>query len=635
MKALAYADTLYSNSTTVTFDPDTDLASLKQTFVDEFDKLSMQSDGGTWRPSFNADGSMRSLYTNGEEQIYMDPAYKGLGVQPLTVSNGVLNIHAAPSSAAVEAATGYDYTSGMISSKSAFAQTYGYFEIKCQLPDEKGAWPAFWLLPADSSWPPELDVFEVLGHDPTKVYTTVHTNVGGVHTGEGKGTVVSDLSVGMHTYGVLWTKSDLVWFVDGEEVFRAATPADMNKPMYMIANLAIGGYWPGHPDANFTSADMKIDYIKAYSLDGWKPGTDPATGNGAGDVFIVSKASDIVKDTVLGDGDLVKAGISYVLPEHVENLTLTGTQNLNGTGNAQDNILVGNSGSNVLIGLDGDDVLKGLGGSDTLIGGSGDDTYYVESSGDRVVELAGGGTDTVHSAIAYSLTSNVENLILDGSAARGIGNALDNVLTGNAASNYLSGGDGADTLIGNGGDDCLSGGSGADLMQGGTGNDTYSVDNVGDRVLEAANAGVDTVNAGVSFTLSDNVERLTLVGSGSINGIGNGLDNMITGNGGNNLLNGGAGDDTLISNGGKDVFIGGMGSDTFVFNASGALRIDDFGSGGQDRLIIGSAVKGAATYSVYTDTGGSAHVHFADGSDILLKGVKAADLHISGNVITA
>ena len=102
-------------------------------------------------------------------------------------------------------------------------------------------------------------------------------------------------------------------------------------------------------------------------------------------------------------------------------------------------------------GLDGDDFLNGLAGSDVLIGGSGNDTFVVDQLGDQVIELAGGGTDTVQSSVTLTLAANVENLTLTGvDAINGTGNELANVLTGNAGANTLTGGAGNDTLDGGG-----------------------------------------------------------------------------------------------------------------------------------------------------------------------------------------
>lgn len=162
----------------------------------------------------------------------------------------------------------------------------------------------------------------------------------------------------------------------------------------------------------------------------------------------------------------------------------------------------------------------------------GDDFYVVDDPADTVTELAEEGTDLVRSTISYTLGSNVENLTLVGTAPlTGTGNALDNALIGNDGNNVLSGG---------AGDDSLNGGAGADSLIGGTGNDLYTIDNVGDVVVELAGEGVDRVRSSISYTLGDNVENLSLLGSNALSGTGNALDNLITGNAGSNSLSGGA-----------------------------------------------------------------------------------------------
>ena len=157
----------------------------------------------------------------------------------------------------------------------------------------------------------------------------------------------------------------------------------------------------------------------------------------------------------------------------MENLTLTGAGNVNGTGNTLANILTGNAGSNIL---------NGLAGADTMAGGAGNDTYVVDNAGDLVTEGANAGTDLVQSSVTtYTLTANVENLTLTGSGAiSGTGNTLNNILTGNGGVNTLTGLDGNDTL---------NGGAGADTLIGGLGNDTYVVDNVADIVTELLDQG--------------------------------------------------------------------------------------------------------------------------------------------------
>jgi trimeric autotransporter adhesin len=274
-------------------------------------------------------------------------------------------------------------------------------------------------------------------------------------------------------------------------------------------------------------------------------GADNMTGGAGNDTYIVDNTGDIVTEATGAGTDNVQASISYTLTDNVENLTLTGTANINGTGNALDNIITGNSGNNTLDGGTGNDTLIGGLGADTTIGGTGNDTYIVDNAGDIVTEATGAGTDNVQSSISYTLTANVENLTLTGTAdINGTGNSLDNTITGNAGNNILDGGAGNNTLIG------------------GDGNDTYIVNSTGDLVIEAANQGIDTVQSSITYTLGANLENLTLIGTANINATGNGLDNVITGNAGNNILDGGAGNNTLI---------GGDGNDTYIVNSNGDI----------------------------------------------------------------
>ncbi|WP_182422418.1 glycoside hydrolase family 16 protein, partial [Aureimonas sp. ME7] len=183
----------------------------------------------------------RTHDVHAELQYYMEEGHGGYGVNPFKVENGVLTIHGAKADPTVASGTGYDYTSGMLSSRGEFSQQYGYFEIRAEVPAQTGTWPAFWLLPAHGEGGAELDVFEQIGSNAGKVYTTMHTSSSGVRTDSGISSWVGDAGAGMHTYGLLWTKTELVWYVDGAEVYRLATPADMHQPMYMVTNLAIGG----------------------------------------------------------------------------------------------------------------------------------------------------------------------------------------------------------------------------------------------------------------------------------------------------------------------------------------------------------------------------------------------------------
>ena len=223
------------------------------------------------------------------------------------------------------------------------------------------------------------------------------------------------------------------------------------------------------------------------------------------DIYVVDNAADVVTEAASAGTDRIDTSITTTLGANVENLTLTGTTAINGTGNTLNNIITGNSGANVLNGGAGNDTLNGGAGVDTMIGGAGNDIFVVDNAGDVVSELASEGTDTVQASISWTLGANLENVTLTGtSALNGTGNTLNNVLTGNSAANVLTGGVGNDTL---------NGGAGIDTLIGGIGNDIYVVDVVGDIVSELAAEGIDTIQSAITWTLGTNVENLTLTGS--------------------------------------------------------------------------------------------------------------------------
>jgi len=431
----------------VTIDPKNLSATATLTFSDEFTSLSLwNGTTGTWSTKYPfAPEKGGSLPSNGEQEWYINSMYAPTtSVRPWTVSNGVLTLTAQPAPASLQPLIdGYQYTSGMINTFNSFTQTYGYFEMRAQLPAGQGLWPAFWLLQADMSWPPEIDAMEVLGHDMTTLYTAAHTNQTGSHTSKGGTIKVPDMSAGYHTYGVDWQADYITYYFDGNEVWKTATPSDMHEPMYMIANLAVGGYWPGMVNGTTPfPAQMKIDYIRAYSDKGVvtppptnppptdPPPTDPPPTNPT-DPPVLSKL--------------------FTLPT-------SGTYN---------SIIRGTSRSETLNGTSSSNKIDGRGGTDTLIGGAGNDTYLVNSPGDAIVENANAGVDTVQSrSPTYTLSDNVENLKLTGTSALiGIGNALGNLMTSNNAASTLDGGAGNDILVAGKGAGILTGGAGSDIFQ--------------------------------------------------------------------------------------------------------------------------------------------------------------------------
>jgi Ca2+-binding RTX toxin-like protein len=337
-------------------------------------------------------------------------------------------------------------------------------------------------------------------------------------------------------------------------------------------------------------------------------------GGVGNDTYVIVHSGTLIVENSDEGTDHAQTSVSYAIADNVEQLTLTGSGNIDGAGNALDNLITGNSGVNALYGRDGNDTLNGGAEADVMAGGRGNDTYIADNLFDAVVELANEGTDLVQSSVNHTLAANVENLTLTGSASIGTGNALANVITGNASANTLSGLGGDDTLIGSGSNDTLNGGDGADTLDGGTGNDTmnggegndtYVVNATGDIVNEAANAGSDTVQAGVTYTLGANQENLTLTGTSLLNGTGNELANTIAGNGAANLLDGGAGDDVLM---------GGEGGDSYRFDlGTGLEEIQETDADGNDidGVLLGS---GISTGNVLVTRSGSNLALFASGS---------------------
>ncbi|NDY91499.1 calcium-binding protein [Ideonella livida] len=298
---------------------------------------------------------------------------------------------------------------------------------------------------------------------------------------------------------------------------------------------ALDNQLTGNAQDNLLQGDAGHD-----TLDGGA-GADTLDGGSGDDLLFVDHTAEEVRG---GDGDdTVQASVAWALGADLENLVLTGNDDLTGTGNTLDNRITGNDGANTL---------DGGAGADTLDGGTGNDLFIVDTADDQVLDA--GGQDTVRASASYTLGEDVEVLELTGGASlSGTGNALANLIQGND------------------GDNTLDGGAGADLLYGGLGNDLYLADDTGDLVGWDA-GGQDTVQASVDHTLGVGVETLILT-HGAQTGIGNALDNLIVGTDGDNTLDGSLGQDTLR---------GGLGNDTYVVDDNVDIVIDD---GGEDTIV--------------------------------------------------
>ncbi len=417
-------------------------------------------------------------------------------------------------------------------------------------------------------------------------------------------------------------------------------------------------------------------------------GADIMSGASGDDSYVVDSPGDVVNEAG-GGNDTVRAALSYALGNGVENLTLAaGAGAISGWGNALDNWIEGNESANNLY---------GEGGADTLVGGAGDDYYLIENSADRAIERPGEGRDAVHAWASFTLGAEIEVLALGpgAGAISGWGNALDNWIEGNESANNLYGEGGADTLVGGGGDDTyhidnpgdsiiehahhgndtarvsvsyrlaevdienlvlvtgagaidgignamnntltgnesangLDGLAGADVMAGGAGDDTYHIDNPGDSIIEHAHHGNDTARVSISYRLAEvDIENLLLVtGAGAITGVGNAMNNTLTGNESANGLDGLAG---------ADVMAGGAGDDTYHVDNPGDMVIEHGGAGYdtvrstfsyglaaevEALLLLGSAVDGVGNGLANTITGnaGDNGLDGLGGADILIGG---------------
>jgi Ca2+-binding RTX toxin-like protein len=262
------------------------------------------------------------------------------------------------------------------------------------------------------------------------------------------------------------------------------------------------------------------------------------------DLFVVSNASDVITVGATHGTDSVQSSLSYTAPTNVADLILTGTANLTGTGNSLSNVLTANSGN---------DTLTAGSGVATMNGGSGNDIFVINSASDVVQNTYSTASDMIDSSVTYTLPTNVNSLLLTGTAAvKGTANSASDTLTSN---------------------------SGVDTLVGGTGNDTFIVGNASDVVQDASTTASNTLEASVSYALPSDVNNLVLTGTAALSGTGNSANDLLTANSGAATLVAGSGTDTLVSGSGVDSLVGGTGTDIFeVNNASDVVNVSAVGN---------------------------------------------------------
>ncbi|MDQ8728499.1 family 16 glycosylhydrolase [Bradyrhizobium sp. LHD-71] len=671
-ESITLQDTSIQDFTTANLDIVVPSTGLIQTFGDEFNSVSAGQDPTlTWRTSY-AWGGEASYTLVGEQQVYVDPGFTGLpgsrasaplGLNPFSIQDGHLVITAAPiPSSAAPYVGDHEFSSGLITTQNSFAQTYGRFEMTATLSSTRGAWPAFWMLPLDPRGKAtELDIVESLGRNSDQAHWAF---VSSTTARAGYWANTADLAAGEHTFAVEWTPYTLTYFVDNVEIGQVATPSDMNTAMYMLANLAMGGSWAGDA-APTTTTSISIDSIRAYQLPqytlanytllasgaaanaiagtssadtldgtsgndllGGAGGADTMTGGTGDDTYLVTETNAKVVEKYAGGVDTVSSSATYKLSDYVENLTLTGTAAIDGTGNAQANIITGNAAANVLTGGLGNDILTGGTGADTFAFNSGHGSDIITdfspgSAADHdIVQLTGfaftsfgdiqAAMRQVDNDVYLALTNN-DTLVFRNTTVSAFTSEDFQLPSappkGGAITSWVDGTAGDHVVYGTAANDRITSVNRDDTLVGWMGDDTYVTGSPNKVITENAGGGIDSVEAWASYALPANVENLTLM-MGGLSGTGNALANRMVGSSDNDVLNGGGGDDWLV---------GGAGNDTFIFGVgSGHDQIVDFhastsSSAEQDKLTL----QGYAPGAYLTNVGDEWTIHHAAGTDML------------------
>ena len=247
------------------------------------DRSALNGDAGTWAPRYmwTYDAARGASTINGwdpagnphptkEQQAYINPFASAVNAahSPFIAMPDHGVIRGQPRPAALEASIPQPYVSGCMITRGSYALTYGWIETRMRLPRGKGLWSAFWLLPDEGGWPPEIDILEADGGNPHRYYVSVHWGDRGSNKKYLTQPIdnLPDLTGSWHSYAVHWGPEWCDFYFDRRQVARIATPEQLKgRACYLLVNLAVGGPWFGPPDHTTPfPADLAIDWVGVW-----------------------------------------------------------------------------------------------------------------------------------------------------------------------------------------------------------------------------------------------------------------------------------------------------------------------------------------------------------------------------------
>lgn len=258
------------------------------TFQDNFDRLNLvdgfQSTASSngreargWETHF-AGWGVRHLKGNNDQALKADAAYQGLGGKTVgdhgillheVTADGTIRLYGRPTPEDLKSQFEFPYLGGMISGEKLHAQRQGYWEIRLRASNvSKGHHWAFWLIPSDHSWPPEIDMLEVIGSNPANPsdaeYFFFNSILEKPNNDEITRVTPPRERDAWYTIGFLWDDNDMRWFLDGKEV-RKRSSYQTDKELYFLISPEIGGHWVGEPDEGTEwPMEMEVDYVRIY-----------------------------------------------------------------------------------------------------------------------------------------------------------------------------------------------------------------------------------------------------------------------------------------------------------------------------------------------------------------------------------